>query len=68
MKSINPAVVSGRVAGQITVFGSQEKMNKDQDMTPILGAGSESKSETTLTQFSFFRGGKCGGLTTEFSA
>lgn len=68
MKSINPAVVSGRVAGQITVFGSQEKMNKDQDMTPILGAGSETKSETTLTQFSFFRGEKGGGLTTEFSA
>jgi len=68
MKSINPAVVSGRVAGQITLFGSQEKMNKDQDMSPILGAGSETKQETTLTQFSFFRGGKGGGLTTEFSA
>ncbi len=68
MKSINPAVVSGRLAGQFTVLASQETMNKDQDMTPILGAGSQSKAETTLTQFSFFRGGKGGGLTTEFSA
>lgn len=67
MKSINPAVVSGRKLGQITVLGTHDKLDKNQDLESIIGEGATSNTVTKMQQYSFFRGGKGPGLTTELS-
>lgn len=62
MKSINPAVVSTRNAGQLTFIGSKIKANKDQNVD-----GDKQKLELNVTDMSLFRGGKGKGFTTEFT-
>ena len=67
VKSLNPAVVGLRKRGQITALGSFDKLERTQDHSPILGDGAKVVSETTMTRYSVFRGGKSKGrgITTE---
>lgn len=65
-RSINPAAISSRKAGQMTGIVSTENLVREQDHGPVFGAGSVVKTDTTLNRASYFRGGKGGGFTTEF--
>lgn len=60
MKSINPAVILGRQKGQYTLVGTKDNYEKTQDISEAVDAELESE----ITGFSFFRGGKMGGLIT----
>ena len=62
MKNINPAVISSRTAGQYTLSGEMISADKEQ----TLDSGTIGKAEISSQDFSFFRGGKGGGFTTEF--
>lgn len=66
MKSINPAVISGRPYGQYSAMYGKDKIDKKQIIDEI---GNEvGTTEIDINSKSFFRGGKGGGfLTTEFS-
>jgi len=66
MKSINPAVISGRKQGQFTFIASKDELKTEQDTSALLGAGGSETNLTEMTQISVFRGGKGSGMTTEF--
>lgn len=70
LRNDNPAVISSRVAGQMTFNASKESVTKAQEFTAAeggFGSGGESSSKIDITNLNFFRGGKGGGTTSEFS-
>jgi hypothetical protein len=70
MKSANPAVISSRRGGQHTLSGNILKIKKDMTLSQTKGApfDGSAAADVTLTNASYFRGGKGGDFTTEFYA
>lgn len=62
MKSINPAVIGKRPAGQITAIAKKVKIEKEQQFTsPFSG---KTVINADLDSYNLFRGGKGGGFLT----
>lgn len=59
-RSINPAAISSRKAGQMTAILSSESLERIQDHSEVFGAGAEVTTNTTLNRASNFRGGRGG--------
>ena len=71
MKSVNPAVIGQRHAGQVTVIGQADNYDREQKLSTATGFffDGTDKKETTINKYSAFYGGKGGGfLTTEATA
>ena len=68
IKSFNPAVIGQRQKGAVSVIGQMDKIEKEQDISPTYGSGAKGTSKIDINAFSFFYGGKGGGLvTSEFT-
>lgn len=62
MKALNPAVISERKSGQMTAIVSKLDAKKTNEIDD-----EENVVQIDITDFNFFRGGKGGGTTTEFT-
>lgn len=70
MKAVNPAVLSLRKAGNMRVTAQVDKIKKIQHVTNLDGQAFivDENSDIDLKNVNFFRSGRGGGITTEFSA